>query len=818
MTKKLYLRAILLAALILLTTALSAVAEVGYVDSNVDYSSLEYYIKNYEVELVANPDRSYDVREKIDVYFNVESRGIFRTIPASSSAETYDIKNVNVPGDEYTYDGYGYIRIGNPDIYITGDKSYVIEYTLAHYADYEDDYDYLYTDLLGNEWDTYIQNFSATVRLPDGATLVDYNVTSGGYGSTGNEFATSTSRNDVIFVNSTGPVPPYNSITLNARLNEGDFYAAEKWVPALLINNMDATVDINEYGEVSVVEKYDVTLGNENVAFSRHLDRNFYGNPAGRKIKKLSLITADGEKYEFDRRIDISFKGQKGERTSFAVSYDIDHDLRENQNSARFNFIMIDGATECLYENVRITVNSPFNLSSVGFGSQYGAKLGTVATNVDVSGSTAVVTAKDVALGDEFDLSLFIDEAKFLRRFRPSDIIVPGVFAPVFALCFLLFLTKKERPLTVPIEFYPPFNLNPAEMGYIIDSSVSGRDVTSLIYYWASKGYLKIEMRGKSKFTLHKLGELGDGHREYEKTMYRALWSRGFDNKVTSGQLEQTFYATINDTVRKISASYMGKGKLHSSALAILMSMVVPVVFFLTSLFNASRGYGIGAEFFAAALGVVCLVLIGVVMWSVNMNKYKKEKHLSRIFLIVIAAVVAFIGMLAFTASFGGRALSYMSAILSAVLIFPAAFFAPMLRRRTDYGTELIERAVGFRQFLLSAEKDRLEMLLSENPDYYYDILPYAQVLGVSGIWEKKFDGLLTAPPDWYYGSGVDRSNPSFGMFMAMNALSRSMTSVPPPQNTGGGGGFGGGGFGGGGFGGGGFSGGGSGGGGGGRW
>ena len=39
-----------------------------------------------------------------------------------------------------------------------------------------------------------------------------------------------------------------------------------------------------------------------------------------------------------------------------------------------------------------------------------------------------------------------------------------------------------------------------------------------------------------------------------------------------------------------------------------------------------------------------------------------------------------------------------------------------------------------------TVEKDKINELVEENPNYFYDILPYAYVLGVSDKWSKKFE------------------------------------------------------------------------------
>ena len=112
-----------------------------------------------------------------------------------------------------------------------------------------------------------------------------------------------------------------------------------------------------------------------------------------------------------------------------------------------------------------------------------------------------------------------------------------------------------------------------------------------------------------------------------------------------------------------------------------------------------------------------------------------------------------------------------------------------------------------FRNFIEIAEKDKLEKLIDENPSYYYKVLPYAQVMGVSDVWENKFKGINLQPPEWAYGYNYNVFD-----YILFSALLRSTwrstarAFVPPPSSSGrsgghrGGGGFhAGGGFGGGG-------------------
>jgi uncharacterized membrane protein YgcG len=148
-----------------------------------------------------------------------------------------------------------------------------------------------------------------------------------------------------------------------------------------------------------------------------------------------------------------------------------------------------------------------------------------------------------------------------------------------------------------------------------------------------------------------------------------------------------------------------------------------------------------------------------------------------------------------------------------------AIFFAVIARRRTPYYDDILNRILGFREFIRVAEKDRMERLFAQDPQYYYNTLPYAWVFGLSDVWAKKFEGMVTEPPEWYSGSYGGDMFTTWLMIDSMNRLHHASLASFRPEAVPAGGSDSGGGWGGGDFsGGGGFSGGGFGGGGGGSW
>ena len=137
------------------------------------------------------------------------------------------------------------------------------------------------------------------------------------------------------------------------------------------------------------------------------------------------------------------------------------------------------------------------------------------------------------------------------------------------------------------------------------------------------------------------------------------------------------------------------------------------------------------------------------------------------------------------------------------------------LPKRTKYGNEMLGKLKGFKNFLETAEKEKLEAMVLDNPNYFYDILPFTYVLGVSDKWIKKFETISLQAPTWYNSpNAFDVS--TFGTFVNSTMVSAQSAMSSSPSSDFGGGSSGG--SSGGGSSGGGSSGGGSGGGGGGSW
>jgi uncharacterized membrane protein len=138
------------------------------------------------------------------------------------------------------------------------------------------------------------------------------------------------------------------------------------------------------------------------------------------------------------------------------------------------------------------------------------------------------------------------------------------------------------------------------------------------------------------------------------------------------------------------------------------------------------------------------------------------------------------------------EALMYDSSLLIAfacglLCVIGMGLFLKLMLKRTKYGIEMLGKLRGFKNFLETAEKEQLEDMVMKEPTYFYNILPYTYVLGVSDKWIKKFESIAIQEPTWYEGHSAF-SVASFGSFMnsTMSSAQSAMSSSPSDSSGGG--------------------------------
>ena len=334
----------------------------------------------------------------------------------------------------------------------------------------------------------------------------------------------------------------------------------------------------------------------------------------------------------------------------------------------------------------------------------------------------------------------------------------------------------------------------------MIDGRVDPFDITSLIIYWADKGYLTITEHAVKKslapksFVFTKLRDPAEDAREYEHEMFREMFYLGDGTRVSTEQLENRFYNIAENTKRQVKSSFEGNKEtrifdksntLCSWLLRIIAILgILPGSYMVMNEFDSSDGIGPLGK--GALISLAIMITVFIVMHIlVNWKGMQKKGRFAQLLLALL-----FSGAVSGVLAYGGILAGILPVILVSILsVVVLGILANSCNRRTELGIWYEERLVGFKEFLKATELDRIKLLVEENPHYFYNVLPFAMVLGVTNKWAKNFDNIMIQPPDWYHAatvqSGFSASGFAYNLESGMKGVSAAMLSRPS-SNSGG--------------------------------
>lgn len=162
----------------------------------------DFVIKNYHTGIILNKDGSFEVEEVLKVLFYAQRHGIKRDIPteynisAEESGSIFDrlfnhelfIKDIKVEGHPFSVNSLGYgvqIKIGDPDVYVSGEQIYRITYKVYNGIIKKNNKTELYWNLIGDHWTADIIEADFSLKIPEGIDFDpnDFEVRTGTYGS-----------------------------------------------------------------------------------------------------------------------------------------------------------------------------------------------------------------------------------------------------------------------------------------------------------------------------------------------------------------------------------------------------------------------------------------------------------------------------------------------------------------------------------------------------------------------------------------------------------------------------------------------------------
>jgi uncharacterized protein (TIGR04222 family) len=249
-----------------------------------------------------------------------------------------------------------------------------------------------------------------------------------------------------------------------------------------------------------------------------------------------------------------------------------------------------------------------------------------------------------------------------------------------------------EADASAPVEFAPPDDLRPGQMGTLVDEQANVLDISATIVDLAVRGFLMIQeipkegWFGKPDWRLIRLEQSDDELLAYERRLLNGLFQDG--TEVTISELKNTFAKRLEGVQESLYADAVQRGWFSERPDKV-----------------RAKWYGLGA---------LALILAGGAAFAL--------------------------------AAFTHWGLLGLPLIVGAVLLLATASHMPA---RTAKGTALLRRVRGFRTVIETAETHMSRW--AEKELVFTRFLPFAVVFGCTDRWAKAFEALGIQPDtSWY--------------------------------------------------------------------
>ena len=331
---------------------------------------------------------------------------------------------------------------------------------------------------------------------------------------------------------------------------------------------------------------------------------------------------------------------------------------------------------------------------------------------------------------------------------KPSSmglLLLLGVvfFGPIISF-ILWFIYGRDEKIVKTLEFYPPDELTPGEIGYLIDGKVDNKDITANIIYMADKGYIEINENPEDKndYEFYPIKRPGNNEPQYLRTLYDGI-----------GSFDSNFSRKYLSAKEKLIDKYKDNKIYTDKSLWYKIFGLIATLSPILALCIWDMQYPISEYSIRTAILMAIPILIGTNCLIKAVKDKSGLVFIKRIIRIIIALICLILSTV-FVYMFNTVGLlpeniqlmihgSYF--IITGFTMCIAAF---MLKKRPEI-SRLMGRILGFKDFIKTAELDKINMLINEDPEYFYHIIPYAYVFGLTNIWIKKFENIPLITPKW---------------------------------------------------------------------
>ena len=363
-------------------------------------------------------------------------------------------------------------------------------------------------------------------------------------------------------------------------------------------------------------------------------------------------------------------------------------------------------------------------------------------------------------------LLVIVDYGKIYVNSLTIITIVISILLSLFSY-ILWRIYGKDVKYTIEFEKNIPSKLNTIDVSLIEKGYLNNENAIYLLLDLANRGYLKISEEENNEFTITRIKDY-DGSNYKEASFIRALFRKNMtvniseyiealnkesktpyqkelDKKITKDNIKYRLIRAIKN-VMSISKSNEEKNKYFetksNNKKTYLLFSITIILVLITSIpfIEINKLYLLPISVLFSSISL--FILINIVE---NVDLKKKN---NKITILLLFAIIALIVLL--TPSFKQNRIYFIAFLIGIMAVTFILFLYKYMPKRTIHGTRLYSKIEGLKKYLNEVSDKELKLVLKDNPNYLYDILPYSYILGIESVVFNKLKKLNIEDPKWY--------------------------------------------------------------------
>ena len=314
-----------------------------------------------------------------------------------------------------------------------------------------------------------------------------------------------------------------------------------------------------------------------------------------------------------------------------------------------------------------------------------------------------------------------------------SIVLLPGLLVIYYAVVWLL-VGRDPKPDTIVARYEPP-ELSPAAVRYLLVAGSDGKSLAAVLVDLAWRRRIAISPEnGRYRLTFLSAPQNAAPLPAEEQKVLDLLSARGIP---TIDPAESEWNSTLITSIQGSLSSRL-KGVYFTGNFGyIAIAVAVSTVWALVVASAVSKGND-GLPFlslwfltFSLMLGAIVFVRVIPALRDAFAGRLKLRSSLLMGLCLLMAVMPVFVLYKIAEAS------SPEFAAMLALVVLAHCLFGPLMKTSTRKGREMLDRIEGYRQFLLSVERDRLDRLNAPQspPTLLGQELAYAIALDLKQAW-----------------------------------------------------------------------------------